>query len=865
MKTTAQIRELFQEYFEKKGHTRVDSASLIPINDPTLLFVNAGMVPFKDYFLGIEKPSFTKATSVQRCVRAGGKHNDLENVGYTARHHTFFEMLGNFSFGNYFKKEAIAFAWDFLTNVLHIPKDRLWVSVYKEDQESADIWINDIGVDPNRISYCGKKDNFWSMGDTGPCGPCSEIFYDHGADIAGGPPGTPEEDGDRYIEIWNMVFMQYNRLPNGDMEKLPQPCVDTGMGLERIAAVLQDVHNNYDIDLFQALLKALDDLFDLQNVDQLMTKRVIADHIRSSAFLIADGVAPSNEGRGYVLRRIIRRAVRHGFHLGLDKPFFHKMVAPLVEQMGKAYGTLKQQQPYIEQIILQEEQQFARTLSKGMKVLESAIEQMDGSVISGELAFTMYDTYGFPLDLTADIAREKNLTVDTDGFETHMAMQREQSKSASQFSHNILSTTYLKDKTEFLGYETVHVDAEVLTLLHDDSPVPVLQKGEKGCVVLDKSCFYPQGGGQVGDTGYLHSDDGLFHVKDTQKLGDAILHSGYMEKGFLKPGDSVHAKVDPSRKEIAANHSATHLLHAALQYVLGEHVQQKGSLVNADYLRFDFAHHEALSDDNLKDIEDMVNHQIRNNLKADIEWMSIDDAKKAGAMALFGEKYGDTVRVLRFGDFSIELCGGLHVNATGDIGLFKIIKEEATASGVRRIEAMTGQKALEYMRGFEKQIENIAALLQSDKKQLMHKLEQQLKQYKETQVQLQKFKSQNAKQKLGSILESGEMISDVYVLSAVLEGIDSAALREMVDHVKSQRDDYAIVLANKSGEKIQLIAGVGKAAQKHFNAKDLLKSVAEPLGGKGGGRPDLAQGSATDIAKLDGVINDVTGWVAAKV
>lgn len=861
MKTTADIRELFQSYFEKKGHTRVDSASLIPINDPTLLFVNAGMVPFKDYFLGVEEPPFTKATSVQRCVRAGGKHNDLENVGYTARHHTFFEMLGNFSFGDYFKKEAIAFAWDFLTNVLQIPVDRLWVSVYKEDQESADIWMKDIGVDPNRISYCGKKDNFWSMGDTGPCGPCSEIFYDHGEEIAGGPPGTPEEDGDRYIEIWNMVFMQYNRLPNGELEKLPQPCVDTGMGLERISAVLQEVHNNYDIDLFQALLKAFDDLFALHDSDHLMTKRVIADHIRSTAFLIADGVVPSNEGRGYVLRRIIRRAVRHGFHLGLTEPFFYKMVAPLVEQMGDAYSTLKQQQPYIEQIILQEEEQFARTLSKGMKVLEQSIEKMDGTVIAGELAFTMYDTYGFPLDLTADIAREKGLTVDHDGFEVHMAQQREQSKKASQFSQTVLSTTHLKGETEFLGYETSHLDATVLNLLQDGLPVPVLQKGDAGCVVLDKSPFYPQGGGQVGDTGYLHSDQGLFHVKDTQKQGQAILHFGCMEKGFLKPEDKIHAQVDQARKEIAANHSATHLLHAALRYVLGDHVQQKGSLVNADYLRFDFAHHQAMTDEQLKEIEDMVNQQIRNNFIADVAWMSIDEAKKAGAMALFGEKYGDTVRVLKFGDFSIELCGGIHVNATGDIGLFKITREEATASGVRRIEAITGQKAIDYMRQYENQIEKLAALMQSDKKQLVNKLEQQLALQKDMQVQLQKFKSQNAKQQLNDILQTGQMVNDVYLLTAVMQDMDSAALREMVDQVKSQRDDYAVVLANQAGGKIQLIAGVGKAAQKHFDAKALLQSVAEPLGGKGGGRPDLAQGSAKDASQLEAVIAGVKGWI----
>jgi alanyl-tRNA synthetase len=865
MKTTAEIRELFQSYFEKHGHTRVDSASLIPINDPTLLFVNAGMVPFKDYFLGIEKPSFDKATSVQRCVRAGGKHNDLENVGYTARHHTFFEMLGNFSFGDYFKKEAIAFAWDFLTNILQIPKERLWVSVYKDDKESAEIWMSDIGVDPKRISYCGKKDNFWSMGDTGPCGPCSEIFYDHGEEIFGGPPGTPEEDGDRYIEIWNMVFMQYNRLANGELEKLPKPCVDTGMGLERISAVLQGVHNNYDIDLFRSLLKAFEGLFNLQSIDHLMTKRVILDHIRSTAFLIADGVVPSNEGRGYVLRRIIRRAVRHGFHLGLTKPFFYKIVAPLVEQMGEAYGTLKQQQPYIEQIILQEEEQFARTLSKGMKVLEQAIDQIEGSVIDGELAFTMYDTYGFPLDLTADIAREKNLTVDTVGFERHMAKQREQSKKASQFSQTVLSTTHLKDDTEFLGYETSHVDAKVLTMLQDGLPVTILQKGESGCVVLDKTPFYPQGGGQVGDSGYLHSDQGLFHVKDTQKQGRAILHFGCMEKGFLKPEETVHAQIDKARKEIASNHSATHLLHAALRYALGEHVQQKGSLVNADYLRFDFAHHQALSKDEVKEIEDMVNQQIRNNFSADTEWMSIEEAKKSGAMALFGEKYGDTVRVLKFGDFSIELCGGIHVNATGDIGLFKIIKEEATASGVRRIEAITGQKAIDAMRGYEHQVESMAALLQSDKKQLLHKLEQQLAQQKEMQAELQKFKSQRAKQQLNDILESGQLISDIYVLTAILDNMDSAVLRDMVDQVKSQRDDYAIVLANKAGEKIQLIAGVGKSAQKHFNAKDLLQSVAEPIGGKGGGRPDLAQGSAKDISKLEGVMAGVPAWIQGQV
>ena len=862
MKTTANIRELFLNFFEEYGHTRVDSASLIPINDPTLLFVNAGMVPFKDYFLGVEKPSFSTATSAQRCVRAGGKHNDLENVGYTARHHTFFEMLGNFSFGQYFKKEAIAYAWEFLTQVLNIPKERLWVSVYKDDQEAADIWIKDIGVDPKRISLLWvKKDNFWSMGDTGPCGPCSEIFYDHGEEIAGGPPGTPEEDGDRYIEIWNMVFMQYNRLPNGELEKLPVPCVDTGMGLERIAAVLQDVHNNYDIDLFQSLLKALDETFNLQNVDALMTKRVIADHIRSTAFLIADGVVPSNEGRGYVLRRIIRRAVRHGFHLGLTEPFLNQMVEPLVQVMGDAYGTLKQQQPYIEQIILQEEQQFAKTLSNGMKVLDQAIANLDGNVISGELAFTMYDTYGFPLDLTADIAREKGLQVDFDGFEKQMAVQREQSKKASQFAQTVISTTHLTDQTTFVGYETSHSEAKVQTLLQDGLPVPLLQEGENGCVVLDKTPFYPQGGGQVGDAGYLHSDDGLFHVLDTQKQGDAILHFGRVEKGMIKPEQMVNAQVDDSRKNIAANHSATHLLHAALRYILGDHVQQKGSLVNADYLRFDFAHHKALTDEQIIEIEDLVNKQIRNNLLADIAWMPIEDAKKAGAMALFGEKYGDEVRVLKFGDFSIELCGGIHVHATGDIGLFKIIKEEATASGVRRIEAITGQKSMQSMRQYEHQLNKVCDLLQTNKKQVLSKIEQQLTQQKSMEKELQQFHQQQALQALEKLMANAEQMEDAYIIRAITDQMDISALRNMVDHIKSQRQDYVIAFANKLGEKVQLLAAVGKTLHDRFTAKDLLNSIAKPLGGKGGGRPDLAQGSANDSDQLSTIMDNISHWV----
>ena len=864
MKTTAEIRESFQHYFEQQGHTRVESASLIPINDPTLLFVNAGMVPFKDYFLGIEKTPFLRATSVQRCVRAGGKHNDLDNVGYTARHHTFFEMLGNFSFGDYFKKEAIQFSWDYLTNILQIPANCLWVSVYKEDLESAEIWIKDIGIDPDRISYCGKKDNFWSMGDTGPCGPCSEIFYDHGKDIAGGPPGSPQEDGDRYIEIWNMVFMQYNRLPNGDLEKLPKPCIDTGMGLERISAVMQHVHNNYEIDLFEGLLKALNDLFQLHGQDQLMTKRVIVDHIRSVAFLIADGVAPSNEGRGYVLRRILRRAVRHGFHLGLIDPFFYKMVAPLVEQMGEAYSHLKQQQPYIEQIILQEEEQFARTLGKGMKMLELSIEQMDSCVISGELAFTMYDTFGFPLDLTADIAREKGLTVDSLAFEKHMAKQKEQSKKASQFSQEVLSATHIKDETEFVGYQTTHVDGRVLMLLQDGLPVSVLQNGEHGCVVLNKTPFYPQGGGQVGDKGYLHSEQGLFYVKDTQKHGQAILHFGHVENGSLKLEDVVNAQVDHARKEIAANHSATHLLHAALRYVLGEHVQQKGSLVNADYLRFDFAHFEALNTKQIKEVEDLVNQKIRDNLKVETEMMSVDEAKKSGAMALFGEKYGSCVRVLKFGDFSIELCGGTHVQATGDIGLFKIIKEEATAAGVRRIEAATGQKAIEVMRGYEDQVEKIADLLHSDKKQVLHKLEQQFLLHKDMQIELQKLKAQHAKNQLKDILTSGQMILDCYVLTAILEDLDAAVLRNMVDTIQSQRQDYAVFFANKSGDKIQLIAGVGSSVQRYFNANDLLNVVAKPLGGKGGGRLDLAQGSVKNSEMLSSIIESIPEWVSTQ-
>jgi alanyl-tRNA synthetase len=864
MKTTAQIRESFQKYFEQHGHMRVESACLIPINDPTLLFVNAGMVPFKNYFLGEEKPPFLRATSVQRCVRAGGKHNDLDNVGYTARHHTFFEMLGNFSFGDYFKKEAISFAWDYLTNVLNIPKNRLWVSVYKEDLESANIWIKDIGIDPDRISYCGKKDNFWSMGDTGPCGPCSEIFYDHGDDIPGGPPGTPEEDGDRFIEIWNMVFMQYNRLPNGDLEKLPQPCIDTGMGLERISAVLQHVHNNYEIDLFQGLLSALNTLFGLQANDQIKTKRVIADHIRSVAFLIADGVVPSNEGRGYVLRRIIRRAVRHGFHLGLNEAFFYKMVAPLVVQMGDAYPILKQQQHYIEQIILQEEEQFARTLSKGMKVLEQSIDHMDGVIISGELAFTMYDTFGFPLDLTADIARERGLIVDSVGFEKHMAKQKEQSKKASQFSQEILSATYIKDETEFLGYQTTQIESQIVRLLKDGLPVNVLQEGELGCVVLMKTPFYPQGGGQVGDTGYLHGEQGLFHVKDTQKQGQAILHIGHVENGSFRQDDIVNAQVDSSRVEIASNHSATHLLHAALRYVLGEHVLQKGSLVNAQYLRFDFAHHESLTPDQQKDVEDLVNLQIRRNLAATIEMMSVDEAKKSGAMALFGEKYGTTVRVLKFGDFSIELCGGIHVNATGDIGLFKIIKEEAIASGVRRIEAVTGKNAIECMRGYENQVEKIADLLHTDKKQVLHKLEQQLTFHKDMQIELQKFKDQDAKNQLTDILASGQMISDCYVLTAILENLDAAVLRGMVDSIQSQRQDYAIFLANKIGDKVQLIAGVGSSVRQYFNANDLLNFVAKPLGGKGGGRLDFAQGSVKNSDIIPSIIATIPEWIATQ-
>jgi alanyl-tRNA synthetase len=861
MKTTAQIRESFQHYFEKQGHTRVESASLIPMNDPTLLFVNAGMVPLKDYFLGVEKPPFLRATSVQRCVRAGGKHNDLDNVGYTARHHTFFEMLGNFSFGDYFKKEAIHFAWDYLTTVLQIPKNRLWVSVYKEDLESADLWIKDIGVDPNRISYCGKKDNFWSMGDTGPCGPCSEIFYDHGDHIPGGPPGSPEEDGDRFIEIWNMVFMQYNRLSNGDLEKLPKPCIDTGMGLERISAVLQHVHNNYEIDIFQNLFNALNDLFALDKTNQIKTKRVIVDHIRSVAFLIADGVVPSNEGRGYVLRRIIRRAVRHGFHLGLHEAFFYKMVAPLVEQMGEAYPTLKQQKPYIEQIILQEEEQFARTLSKGMKVLDNAISNHDGLVISGELAFTMYDTYGFPLDLTADIARERGLTVDSIGFEKHMAKQKEQSKKASQFSSKVLSETCIKDETEFLGYQSMDAESAVVMLLQEGLPMSVLKQGEFGCVVLNKTPFYPQGGGQVGDTGYLHGDQGLFHVQDTQKHGKAILHVGFVESGSFQLGDGVSAQVDLARWDIAANHSATHLLHAALRYVLGEHVMQKGSLVNAHYLRFDFAHHEALSALELKDVENLVNQQIRRNLHAKTEMMSVDEAKKSGAMALFGEKYGASVRVLKFGDFSIELCGGIHVNATGDIGLFKIIKEEAIASGVRRIEAVTGQAAIEVMRSYEMQIEKIAELLHSDAKQVLNKLEQQLLLQKEMQTELQKFKSQSAQNQLKHLLNSGQMISHCYVLTATLDHLDSSVLRGMVDAIHSQRDDYAIVLANRCADKIQLIAGVGSAVQQYFTANDLLNCVTKPLGGKGGGRPDLAQGSVKNCDTLPSVMASIPEWV----
>ena len=874
MKSSADVRNAFLQFFAERDHEWVASSSLVPHNDPTLLFTNAGMVQFKDVFLGREQRTNQRATSSQRCVRAGGKHNDLENVGYTARHHTFFEMLGNFSFGDYFKRDAIQYAWEFLTEVLEIPAGKLWVTVYQDDDEAAEIWLKEIKVDPNRLTRIGDKpggrkyesDNFWSMGDTGPCGPCTEIFYDHGPEVAGGPPGTPEEDGDRYIEIWNLVFMQYNRDTDGNMEPLPKPSVDTGMGLERLVAVIQGVHSNYEIDLFQNLIAAAAEITGCRNPEE-KSLRVIADHIRSCAFLITDDVLPSNEGRGYVLRRIIRRAIRHGYMLGVKEPFFHRLVAPLAREMGDAYPELLAARSQVERILQLEETRFAETLEQGMKILDQAIETLEGSEIPGATVFKLYDTYGFPIDLTADIARERNLTIDQPGFEQEMQAQRERARAASQFAVDQSVTVDAAEATEFTGYERLEDEVEVTALLSDGEAVEMLAEGESGIVVLNRTPFYAESGGQAGDQGVLQGDGQLFEVDDTRKQsGDLFLHVGKVEEGGLKLGDKLTAQVNAfTRQATVLNHSATHLLHAALRRILGDHVAQKGSLVEAERLRFDFAHFEPVTREQLQQIEQLVNEQIRCNHPVETRIMSLEEAKASGAMALFGEKYGDSVRVLQMGDFSIELCGGTHANAVGDIGLFRITSEGGIAAGVRRIEAITGQVAIETMEADDEQLQRIAGLVRAGREELEEKLVQLVEKNRKLEKELEQLKGRLASAAGSDLAADAVDVAGVKVLAAKLEGADGKSLRETMDQLKNKLGSAVILLIAESDGKVNLVAGVTQDQTAKMRAGDLVKLAAEKVGGRGGGRPDMAQAGGSEPQGIPDALALVVPWVEAQL
>ncbi|KAB0487173.1 alanyl-tRNA synthetase [Pseudomonas reinekei] len=859
---SAEIREAFLRFFEEQGHTRVASSSLIPGNDPTLLFTNAGMNQFKDCFLGQEKRAYTRATSSQKCVRAGGKNSDLENVGYTARHHTFFEMLGNFSFGDYFKHDAITFAWTFLTGVLKLPKEKLWVTVYASDDEAYDIWTKEIGVPVERMIRIGDNkgapyasDNFWTMGDTGPCGPCTEIFYDHGDHIWGGPPGSPEEDGDRYIEIWNNVFMQFNRTADGVLHPLPAPSVDTGMGLERISAVMQHVNSNYEIDLFKNLLKASAEAIGCENGDQSSLK-VVSDHIRSCGFLIADGVLPSNEGRGYVLRRIIRRACRHGNKLGATGSFFYKIVAALVAEMGEAFPELKKQQSNIERVLKAEEEQFSKTLEHGLKILEQDLLELKGTVVPGDVVFKLYDTYGFPMDLTADIARERNLTVDEAGFEREMEAQRVRARSASSFGLDYNTLVKVDVATEFTGYADTSGSAKIVAIYKDGQSVDVLNEGEEAVIVLNQTPFYAESGGQVGDCGFLQAGNARFDVRDTTKTGGAFLHHGVLDSGSLTIGAPVETHVDDEvRHATSLNHSATHLLHAALRQVLGEHVQQKGSLVDSQRLRFDFSHFEAIKPEQLKALEDIVNAEIRKNSAVETEETDIETAKQKGAMALFGEKYGDNVRVLSMGgDFSVELCGGIHANRTGDIGLLKIISEGGVASGVRRIEAVTGAAALAYLNAAEEQLKEAANLVKGSRDNLIDKLSAVLERNRLLEKQLEQLQAKAASAAGDDLSASALDVKGVKVLSVRLDGQDGKALLALVDQLKNKLGRAVILLGSVHEEKVVLVAGVTKDLTGQLKAGDLMKQAAAAVGGKGGGRPDMAQGGGTDAGALDAAL-----------
>ena len=873
-KSTAEIRQAFLDFFHSKGHQVVASSSLVPHNDPTLLFTNAGMNQFKDVFLGLDKRHYSRATTAQRCVRAGGKHNDLENVGYTARHHTFFEMLGNFSFGDYFKQDAIKYAWELLTgeNWFALPKDKLWVTVYETDDEAFDIWANEVGVPRERIIRIGDNkgaafasDNFWQMGDTGPCGPCTEIFFDHGDHIWGGPPGSPEEDGDRYIEIWNIVFMQFNRQADGTMEPLPKPSVDTGMGLERIAAVLQHVNSNYDIDLFRTLIE---NVARVTGATDLTNKslRVIADHIRSCAFLIADGVIPSNENRGYVLRRIIRRAVRHGNMLGAKETFFWKLVAPLIDVMGAAGEELKQQQAQVEHVLKTEEEQFARTLERGLALLDEELSKLKGDTLDGETAFRLYDTYGFPVDLTADVCRERNIKVDEAGFEAAMEEQRRRARESSGFGADYNAMIRVDGASEFKGYDHLELNAKVTALFIDGKAVDAVTAGQEAVVILDQTPFYAESGGQVGDKGELKGAGFSFAVSDTQKYGQAIGHIGKLSHGTLKVGDALEADVDRARRQrIRLNHSATHLMHAALRQVLGTHVAQKGSLVNDKALRFDFSHFEAMKPEEIRAVEDLVNAQIRRNLPVETNIMDIDAARESGAMALFGEKYDDRVRVLSMGDFSTELCGGTHASRTGDIGLFRITSESGTAAGVRRIEAVTGEGAIAYLHAQSDLLGDIAQLLKGDSHNLGDKVRAALERTRVLEKELQQLKEQAAVQESANLSSKAEEINGVKLLVSELAGVEPKMLRTMVDDLKNQLGSTVVVLATVADGKVSLIAGVSKDVTDRVKAGELVGMVAQQVGGKGGGRPDMAQAGGTDASALPAALASVKGWVSAKL
>ncbi|HBY0992481.1 alanine--tRNA ligase [Klebsiella pneumoniae] len=873
-KSTAEIRQAFLDFFHSKGHQVVASSSLVPYNDPTLLFTNAGMNQFKDVFLGLDKRNYSRATTAQRCVRAGGKHNDLENVGYTARHHTFFEMLGNFSFGDYFKQDAIKYAWELLTgeNWFALPKEKLWVTVYETDDEAFDIWANEVGVPRERIIRIGDNkgapfasDNFWQMGDTGPCGPCTEIFFDHGDHIWGGPPGSPEEDGDRYIEIWNIVFMQFNRQADGTMEPLPKPSVDTGMGLERIAAVLQHVNSNYDIDLFRDLIASVAKVTGATDLTN-KSLRVIADHIRSCAFLVADGVIPSNENRGYVLRRIIRRAIRHGNMLGAKDTFFWKLVAPLIDVMGSAGDELKQQQAQVEQVLKTEEEQFARTLERGLALLDEELSKLKGDTLDGETAFRLYDTYGFPVDLTADVCRERNIKVDEAGFEAAMEEQRRRARESSGFGADYNAMIRVDGASEFKGYDHLELNGKVTALFIDGKAVDSVSAGQEAVVILDQTPFYAESGGQVGDKGELKGAGFSFAVSDTQKYGQAIGHIGKVASGSLKVGDAVQADVDEARRQrIRLNHSATHLMHAALRQVLGTHVAQKGSLVNDKALRFDFSHFEAMKPEEIRAVEDLVNAQIRRNLAIETNIMDIDAARASGAMALFGEKYDDRVRVLRMGDFSTELCGGTHAARTGDIGLFRITSESGTAAGVRRIEAVTGEGAMAILHAQSDQLNDIAQLLKGDSHNLGEKVRAALERTRQLEKELQQLKEQAAAQESANLSSKAEEINGVKLLVSELTGVEPKMLRTMVDDLKNQLGSTIVVLATVADGKVSLIAGVSKDVTDRVKAGELVGMVAQQVGGKGGGRPDMAQAGGTDASALPAALASVKGWVSAKL